>query len=113
MYCSLMAPYSSCPAVSSTSSNATSSSMIHCFLYESSVPIYQRRISVDNAELTDSWIIPAEHQYGHPRLVAPTDTHSSTNYDRRSAQRSAYLRETDTTHMGLDELYRQSGLSNT
>jgi hypothetical protein len=87
--------------------------MIHCFLYESSVPIYQRRISVDNAELTDSWIIPAEHQYGHPRLVAPTDTHSSTNYDRRSAQRSAYLRETDTTHMGLDELYRQSGLSNT
>jgi hypothetical protein len=37
IYCSRMAPYSSWPAVSRTSSNATSSSMMHCFLYESSV----------------------------------------------------------------------------
>src|SRR3569833_2159026 len=35
MYCSLMAEYSSWPAVSSTSSRATSSSMTHCFRYES------------------------------------------------------------------------------
>lgn len=37
MYCSLMAPYSSWPAVSRTSRRATSSSMKHCLRYESSV----------------------------------------------------------------------------
>jgi hypothetical protein len=35
MYCSRMAEYSSWPAVSSTSSSATSSSMTHCLRYES------------------------------------------------------------------------------
>ncbi len=35
MYCSRIAEYSSWPAVSSTSSSATSSSTMHCFRYES------------------------------------------------------------------------------
>ena len=35
MYCSLIAEYSSWPAVSRTSSSATSSSMTHCLRYES------------------------------------------------------------------------------
>lgn len=37
IYCSLIAEYSSWPAVSSTSSRATSSSMTHCLRYESSI----------------------------------------------------------------------------
>lgn len=41
MYCSLIAPYSSWPAVSSTSSSATSSSMMHCLRYESSEGVCQ------------------------------------------------------------------------
>ena len=35
MYCSRIAEYSSWPAVSSTSSSATSSSTMHCLRYES------------------------------------------------------------------------------
>jgi len=37
IYCSRITEYSSWPAVSSTSSNATSSSITHCFRYESSI----------------------------------------------------------------------------
>jgi hypothetical protein len=45
LYCSRIAPYSSCPAVSSTSSRATSSSIKHCLRYESSVGNVSGRIA--------------------------------------------------------------------
>src|SRR5699024_1596199 len=50
MYCSLIAEYSSCPAVSRTSRSATSSSMTHCLRYESKT----RRATVSYARYVDN-----------------------------------------------------------
>ena len=61
MYCSRMALYSSCPAVSSTSKRATSSSIMHCLRYESKGSVIRNRaegpVPYKNVHTFDSWII--------------------------------------------------------
>jgi len=83
MYCSLIAEYSSWPAVSSTSSKATSSSMTHCFRYESVTTkvsrsphprvengcrtFYRRIVLIDEMAL--------DELYGQTGLPYPTASH--------------------------------------